>query len=288
MNRNATIAKSIFIALAVLNVTLAVRVGAAEPALPHPDHIVVVIEENHSFSSVIGNPDAPFINDLADRGALFTQSFGLAHPSQPNYIMLFSGSNQGITNNAIPKTLPFTAPNLGSQLIATGLTFCSYSEGLPAPGFDGGVFDKYARKHNPVANWQSAATNGIPSVCNQPFTSWPTDLSRLPTVAFVVPDLDHDMHDGTIAQADAWLKDKLGAYVRWAADHNSLLIFTFDEDDFRENQRIPTFFVGPMIRTGKYDRTITHYDVLRTIEALYHLPPVGAAATATTIDACWR
>ena len=288
MNLYATVTRVILIALAALSTTINGGAMAAEPALPRPDHVVIVIEENRSFSSIIGNPDAPFINDLASRGALFTQSFGLAHPSQPNYIMLFSGSRLGVANNQVPQPLPFSAPNLGALLIATGLTFCGYSEGLPESGFDGSVSGRYVRKHNPWVNWQGAPSNGISRTCNLPFSSWPTNLSRLPTVAFVVPDLDHDMHDGTIAQADAWLKDKLGPYARWAADHNSLLIFTFDEDDFRENQRIPTFFFGPMIRAGKYDRTITHCDVFRTIEALYRLPPVGDALTAKPIDCCWH
>ena len=279
------------LAIALIASTLALRVcaDAGEPVLPRPEHVVVVIEENHSFSSLVGNPEAPYINSLANKGALFTQSFALAHPSLPNYIMLFSGSNHGVTDDGVPRVLlPFSAPNLGAQLIAAGFTFCGYSEGLPEPGFYERSAGRYARKHNPWVNWQGAPSNEIPRACNQPLSSWPTDLNRLPTVAFVIPNLDHDMHDGSIAQADAWLKDKLDAYVRWAADHNSLLILTFDEDDYREKQRILTFFVGPMVRQGRLAGTITHYDVLRTLEALYGLPPVGAAAQAKIIDSCWQ
>lgn len=277
-------------ASAVFTLSMMLNAGAdtVRPALPRPEHVVVVIEENHSFTSVIGNPGAPYINGLAKRGALFTQSFALAHPSQPNYIMLFCGSNLGVTGNSVPHPLPFSAPNLGAQLIATGLTFCGYSEDLPETGFDGSMAGKYARKHNPWVNWQGAPSNGIPRTCNLQFSSWPADLNRLPTVAFVIPNLDHDMHDGTIAQADAWLKDKLGAYVQWASTHNSLLVFTFDEDDFQENQRIPTFFFGPMVRSGRFTNPITHYDVLRTLEAFYGLPPVGKAADAKIIDSCWQ
>src|SRR5262245_57648456 len=64
--------------------------------LPRPDHVVIVIEENHSFSQIIGSPAAPYINSLAQQGALFTQSFATTHPSQPNYIQLFSGGTQGV------------------------------------------------------------------------------------------------------------------------------------------------------------------------------------------------
>jgi hypothetical protein len=262
--------------------------AAAAPALPRPDHVVVVIEENKGFANIIGNREAPYINDLAERGALFTRSFALVHPSQPNYLMLFAGSALGVTGDGLPRHLPFTAPNLGAELIAKGLTFRGYSEDLPQIGFAGRTAGDYARKHNPWVNWQGAPANSIPVVSNRPFTTWPADLERLPTVAFVVPNLQHDMHNGTVAQGDAWLKARLDGYVRWARLHNSLLVVTFDEDDRHEDQRIPTFFVGPMVRPGWYDRRITHYDVLRTIEGFYALPASGAAAQARAIDYCWQ
>lgn len=78
--------------------------AVAQP-LPRPDHIVIVVEENKSFAQIIGNPDAPYINALAMRGALFTQSYGITHPSQPNYLALFSGSTHGISSNTCPLEL---------------------------------------------------------------------------------------------------------------------------------------------------------------------------------------
>ncbi len=278
--------------VARLSLAAIVGCGAAAAAtggaLPRPDHVVIVIEENKSFSNVIGNRAAPYINELAGRGALFAQSYALVHPSQPNYIMLLAGSSLGVTGDGLPRHLPFTAPNLGAELIAKGLSFRGYSEDLPETGFAGRKAGDYARKHNPWVNWQDAPANAIPATCNLPFAAWPADLDRLPTVAFAIPNLQHDMHDGTIAQGDAWLKAQLDGYVRWAAAHNSLLVFTFDEDDGHENQRIPTLFVGPMVRPGRYEQRINHYNVLRTIEEFYGLAPSGAAANATAIDFCWQ
>ncbi len=274
--------------LGVLFFSANAAVWAAEAPLPRPDHVVVVIEENHSYSSIIGNAEAPYINDLASRGALFTQSFGLVHPSQPNYIMLFAGSNLGVTDNGVPKHLPFSAPNLGAALIAKGLSFRGYSEDLPEIGFDGRKAGHYARKHNPWVNWQDAPANAIPRVSNLPLSAWPADLTRLPAVAFVMPNLQHDMHDGSIAEGDRWLKANLDGYVQWAASHNSLLVFTFDEDDGHGGQRIPTIFIGPMVRAGRYDRVITHYNVLRTIEEFYGLTPTASAAEAKPINFCWQ
>ncbi|ULA65036.1 MAG: hypothetical protein LZF86_190331 [Nitrospira sp.] len=261
-------------------------------SLPRPDHVVVVIEENHSYSQIINSPHAPYINDLAAKGALFTQSFGLIHPSQPNYLALFSGSMQGVTDNSCPHT--FTTPNLGHALLAAGLTFVGYSEDLPAVGSLTCKEGSYARKHNPWANWQDSATNGISAESNRPMTSFPADFTTLPTVSMVVPNQVNDMHHGkdpeTIQTGDRWLRDHLDSYVQWAQQHNSLLILTWDEDsdNAKENNRIVTLFVGPMVKAGRYDQRITHYNVLRTIEDLYGLSHFGASADAAPISQIWK
>lgn len=258
--------------------------------LPRPDHIVMVIEENHSYSQIIDSPDAPYINRLAAQGAVFTQSFGVTYPSQPNYLALFSGSTQGITDNSCPHI--FTTPNLGHALLAAGLTFAGYSEDLPSVGAltcDEGL---YVRKHNPWVNWQDSVANGLPATANVPMTSFPTDYTTLPTVSVIVPNQVNDMHNGknpeAIQTGDRWLQDHLDAYVQWAQEHNSLLIVTWDEDNMKENNRIVTLFVGPMVQAGRYDQRIDHDNVLLTIEDLYGLPHSGASADATPITQIWK
>lgn len=248
----------------------------AQPApgaeFSHPDHIVIVIEENKPFSQIIGNPEAPYINELAKRGALFTQSYGITHPSQPNYLALFSGSTRGISSNACP--LDLDGDNLASQLIAKGLSFVSYSESMPETGYEGCIYGAYMRKHNPVANWEELAA------FNQPFSAFPADFSKLPTVSFVIPDQRNDMHDGSIAQGDAWLKQNMEGYAQWAMTHNSLLIVTWDEDDGSSGNRIATIFVGGMVKPGRYGQRIDHYGLLRLVEELYGLPLLNESATA--------
>src|SRR5262249_23321585 len=149
--------------------------------------------------------EAPYINSLANSGALFTQSFGVTHPSQPNYLALFSGSTQGTIDDSCPHT--FGPPDLGGQLIAAGKTFGGYSESMPSVGYTGCVYPSalnplYARKHNPWVNFTD-----VPSSNNMPFTSFPSsaNFSSLPTISFVVPNQQNDMHDGTISQGDTWL-----------------------------------------------------------------------------------
>jgi hypothetical protein len=256
--------------------------GVDLTSVPPPDHVVIVIEENHSFLSIIGSPLAPYINSLAQRGALFTQSFAVTHPSQPNYIALFSGSTHGITNDSCPHT--FAGGNLGRQLITAGLNFAGYSESLPSIGSKVCTSGAYARKHNPWVDFSN-----VPSGDNLRFADFPSaDLDTLPTLSFVVPNLNNDMHDGTITRGDNWLRDHIDPYVQFAATHNSLLIVTWDEDDHLQSNRIPTIFVGPMVKPGRYSERINHYNVLRTLEDLYGLPHLGNAAAATPITDIWR
>lgn len=246
-----------------------------------PDHVVIVIEENHSFSSIIGSSSAPFINSLAQQGALFTQSFAVEHPSQPNYLDLFSGANQGVTDDTCPHT--FTVENLATELTAAGETFTGFSEDLPSAGSTVCTSGAYARKHAPWTNF----TN-VPATSNLSFSSFPTDFTTLPTVSIIDPNLNDDMHDGTIMQADTWLQQNLSGYIQFAQTHNSLLIITWDEDDNASGNQIPTIFVGPMVKQGQFAETINHFNVLRTLEDLYGLTHVGSAATATPISDVWK
>ena len=281
---------AILLAVGACVLTASSTQGDSIPSLPRPDHIVMVIEENHSYSQIIDSPNAPYINRLAAQGAVFTQSFGATYPSQPNYLALFSGSTQGITDNSCPHT--FTTPNLGHALLAAGLTFTGYSEDLPSVGSLVCSVELYARKHNPWVNWQDSATNGLPATANVPLTSFPTDYTTLPTVSVIVPNQVNDMHHGkdpdTIQTGDRWLQEHLDAYVQWAQHHSSLLIVTWDEDNKKENNRIATLFVGPMVQAGRYDQRITHDNVLRTIEDLYGLSHSGATADAAPIAKIWK
>lgn len=258
--------------------------GAHAGQLPRPDHIVVVIEENRGYSQIMdkGNSNS-YIHALARRGVLFTQSYGVTHPSQPNYLALFSGSTQGVTSNACPHT--FDTDNLASSLLDKGLSFASYAESLPTGGSDICWSGAYQRKHNPVVNWQGAR---LSAGLNQRFADFPNDFSRLPAVSFAIPDQNNDMHDGSFEAADEWLKKHIDPYVEWAMKHNSLLILTWDEDNGREDNHIVTILVGPMVKTGSSDQRINHYNVLRTLLDFYDLPALGASSEAEAIKGVWK
>ena len=253
------------------------------PPVAAPRHTLIVMLENHSYGEVIGSRSAPFLNALASGGALFTNSQAITHPSEPNYLALFSGSTQGVSSDDCP--LHFTAANLASELVAAGYTFAGYSEGLPATGsLTCNVGNVYARKHVPWTNFSN-----VPRSLSLPFTAFPArDFAALPTVSFVIPSLCHDMHDCSVATGNDWVRAHLGAYAAWAMSHRSLLIVDFDENDYGPGNHIPTIFYGGTVKPGRYGQPITHYSVLRTIENLYGLRPLGHAAQAAPITGVWR
>jgi phosphatidylinositol-3-phosphatase len=269
-------------AASALALVLAAACGAAARAaeLPHPAHVVVIIEENRSYGQVIGSPSAPYINELAKQGALFTDAHGITHPSLPNYFALFAGETN-LNGDGCPATgLPKTA-NLASELIAAHRTFTGYSESLPEEGFSGCWAGTYARKHAP---WVQFAN--VPKHDNLPLAAlhgW----DALPDVAYVIPNVDDDMHDGTLQEGDVWLHAHVASLVRWAAAHDTLLVLTWDEG-FDPANHIVTLFLGPMVRAGSYGEHVTHYRVLRTIETLEGVQPTGKAAAVDPIADCWR
>jgi hypothetical protein len=303
--------KHCFVLLAVVSVFSPAAL-TAQTALPRPEHIVIVIEENHSYDQImkaVKNNDAPYLKSLMSQGATFTSFFALHHPSQPNYLVLFSGDRQGVKGNGCIKE-QLTAPSLGGELIkkqltALGpggepvtkqLTFRGYADGLPSAGSTACDPGQYARKHVPWTNFADVQPQEKLSL---PFTAFPPDFNDLPTVAIVIPDLGNDMHDGSVTKADTWLKEKLGAYVEWAKTNNSLLIITWDEDNRKSflwfnrttkppKNRIPTIFVGPMVEPRPSDKQYTHLDLLRTLEEMYGLPLLGASKNATIITDVWK
>ena len=275
---------------------------------PRYDHVVIVMEENRTPGQIIGDlANAPYLTSLAAGGVSLGSMFALVHPSQPNYLELFSGANQGVVDDALPpnfsttptSTYPFRTPNLGAGLIAAGFTFAGFSEQLEAAGTqDWADYDPhsathpgiyYRRKHNPWANWVAKVlpvpANQLASTVNRAFTNFPANFSQLPTLSFVIPNQLHDMHDGSRRMADDWLRDNLSAYALWARTNNSLLIVAWDEDDYNEDNQIPTIFYGANLRNGTVAAgTWTHHNLLRTLEDMYGVAThAGAAAQVRSI-----
>jgi acid phosphatase len=250
---------------------------------PPPSHVVVVVEENKEYSDIAGNArHAPYLNKLMQHAAVFTHAYGVAHPSQPNYLALFAGVTNQNGDGCPPSGVDTNAPNLATALRSVGKSFAGYSEDLPREGFRGCWSGQYARKHVP---W--AVFTNVPDSDNVPLSALPA-YDRLPTVSFIIPDLQDDMHSASIDRGDAWLQEHLAPIVAWAQTHNALVIVTWDESDDTNDNHIPTLFAGPMVRAGRYDEPITHYRVLRTIEQFYGAPYSGEAADAAPVSNVWQ
>lgn len=270
------------VAALVLGALLLVCAGPVSAgSVPRPAHVVIVIEENHTLAQIVDGGNAPFLASVARHGALFTSAHAETHPSLPNYFALLSGLMNTNGDGCPPRGVPPDAPNLASELLAAHLTFAAYSEALPKAGYLGCSAGTYARKHAPWASFSN-----IPQRLHQPLTAL-TSFDALPTVAFIVPDVEDDMHDGTVKQGDDWAAAHLAPLLAWAATHDTLVVITWDEG-FDASNSIPTMFAGPMVRPGRYAERVNHLRVLRTIEDMYHLPPSGQAATVAPITDVWK
>jgi hypothetical protein len=249
---------------------------------PAISHITVVVMENYNYSQVMGSTTAPYIHSLAKANALFTNSSGVAHPSEPNYLALFSGSTQGLTTDACP--VSYSGANLATELAAKGYTFAGYAENWPGtsacrayPSSSVGSGYLYFRKHAPWVDFSN-----VPLSVGHVYSGPGTALSG--TVNFVVPNICDDMHDCSIATGDAWLSKNIPPILNYDSTHNGLLIVTFDEGDDDPANHIITIAAGPMVHNGTYTQAINHYNVLRLIEDNFGLPRLGASANVTPIS----
>jgi hypothetical protein len=252
-------------------------------------HIIWIWFENRELSQITA-ATAPYFASFAAANVNFTNFYGVTHPSQPNYLNAFSGSNQGVIDNNYC-TFPASTDNLAKQLATAGKSWRVYAQNFPGSCFDGssntggvdgpGVGGQYVRKHSPAIGFESVRLN--PTQCSyiQPLANFD------PTVnfAFVVPNMTNDMHDGTTAQGDAFLQAFVPLVTGSPDWDHTLLIVSFDEGTTNLNGggHIYTAAKAPWLAPANVSTFYNHFSVLRTIEEVYGLPFLGSAATATTM-----
>src|SRR3954454_13056673 len=207
-------------------VTSALPVRAAPAAR---SHVVLIVMENKEQGRVIGSRSAAFLNRLARRGGIATQSFGVRHPSLPNYIALVSGSTQGITENCTGCSA--NRPNVADQLEAAHRTWGAYLEGLPRPCARPAVAGRYAKKHDPFAYDDKIAASLARCRRRVPLRRLAGDIrgDRLPDFAFITPDLCNDRHDCSVRIGDRFLARVVPALLSALGPHGFLLL-TYDEE----------------------------------------------------------
>jgi acid phosphatase len=260
---------------------------ATKPRASAPPHVVLIVEENHGFGQIIGSRSAPFINHLAANGTLLTHYDAITHPSLPNYIALIAGSALGIHRDCRTCQIPGT--NLIDQLQAARISWKAYYQGLPAAGSSVTSAGAYTKSVDPFLHFSDISTAPARARRVVPFSQLRVDLlrNRLPSFVVISPDLHHDMHSGTVASGDAFLR-RLYRELRAApALRGKLrLVVTFDEGKqgrgvapVQGGGRVATIVVGSGVQGGTRDATpYNHYALLHSIEQLFGLPPLRHAA----------
>lgn len=251
-------------------------------------HVFIVVEENHSYSSVIGNASMPYLNHLATTYAYALNYFANTHPSIGNYFMLTTG--QIITNDD-GFSGDVSADNIVRHLIGAGKTWKEYSENLPSVGYTGGDTGGYTEHHNPLSYFSDVRGNSTQAQNLVPFTQFASDLANhtLPNYAFIVPNDNDDGHSGSLGQADSWLSTNIDPLIG-SSDFNTpgggLLIVVFDEsvdsDAVNGGGHVPWVVVGPDVKKGFTSTACyQHGSTLRFMSELVGLNSfAGAAATA--------
>jgi len=252
--------------------------------VPLMGHVIVVVEENTDYSSVIGNSSMPYLNGLAQQYALATKYYAVTHPSIGNYFMMTVGK---IITNDDSYSGVVSDDNIIRRVIAAGKTWKSYAEDLPSVGYTGGDVGNYARKHNVIALLSDVVNSATQRNNLVPFSQFATDLAagNLPNYSFIAPNLCNDAHDCSLSTADQWLQTNIDPLVKNATfQRDGLLVITFDEssgDNVNGGGHIATVIVSPKAKRGYEGVGVyEHQSLLRlTAEALGVTPP-NAAATA--------
>jgi len=249
--------------------------------------VVIVVEENHSYSEVVGSSSMPYLNGLITQNALATQFYANAHPSIPNYFVLTSG--QPITlDDSFQGTV--SDDNVVRELLAKGKTWKSYAEALPNIGYLGGDVYPYAQHHNPFVFFSDVVNSPTQQSNIVPFTQFGTDLanSALPDYSFVIPDNVNNSHDAPLTTADNWLKQNIAPLIASPKfQQGGLLIITFDEGAFTDlangGGHVPVVLVSPKVKKGfQSTTTYEHQSVLRLMLAGLGVTSFpGAAALAS-------
>ena len=252
-------------------------------SVPTPAHVVIVVEENRSQSNIIGNKAAPYINQLAANGAMMAQSFAEVHPSEPNYYALFAGNTLGHSQRLSGQRRQHAQPRLA---IARGRLHVRRLRGKPARSglrrMQGGQIRAQARAVGQLHQYPRLALASVLGVSGPVRTTPACRPSRWSS-----PTSTTTCTTARSLQGDQWLYQNLSQYAAWAKANNSLLILTWDEDDNNSRNQIPTVFYGANVRPGTYDETISHYNVLSTLEQMYGLPKLGYATRAPAITDIW-
>lgn len=285
---------------------------AAYPAFktPNAKKVVLVILENT-------NPDharaEPFLNCLVGSGAYLGNYYAVAHPSQPNYIALVSGSTQGVDgDSAATLDRPFLGDEehrLDWKVFAEQYKEERIGECNLSPKIEN---TEYVRKHVPQLSFQYMQENN--SFCRAHVADTveffrAAKTRTLPSFSLVIPNLKNDAHGDAmdvlfrphaelLSEADEWLRRNFRELIRDPDFRRDvLLVVTFDENDtpwwrygWDEDNKVFAVFFGDDVKAGYEEPALyTHYDLLKTIETIYDIKPMAPGdRDARVIRGIWQ
>lgn len=266
--------------------------------IPEFSNVIVVVEENASFSEVIGSGSMPYLNSLAAKYGLATNYFANTHPSIGNYFMMTTGT---IVTNDDGFNGTVSVNNLARQFKKDGKTWKAYAESIPSAGYLGGNTGLYLKRHNPFSYFSDVANDPAQRANIVPFSQFSSDIdSGLPDFSFIVPNAINDAHNcpsggsscteaEKLAVADRWLKKNIDPLIKSGAMKNALLVITFDEANPKDTSHggghIATVVVSPKAKQGFQGSGLyQHQNLLRTVGDALHLSSVpGAGSNATSM-----
>ena len=276
--------------------------------IPRSSHVVLVIEENHMYTEVFPN-GMPWLVAQGKKYGYATNYRADSPGSMLDYLWLSSGSCHAqdcaplpagtndfqCTGDGCfdPKTgaqIPITDDNIFRELGRAGLTWKVYAQSLPSPGYMGYFSGAYVARHNPAV-WYSDVLDSAALQQNiVPFSQLAIDIGNnaLPNYSIIIPDLDNDAHDGTLAQADNFLSTNVAPLLNtpyFQPGGDGMMVVTFDECDAAIGacpEQIYTAVIGPKVKPGTVSSSLyKHESTLRTIlDALGVTAYPGASATA--------
>jgi phosphatidylinositol-3-phosphatase len=262
-------------------------------SLPDFSHVYLIVMENKEGSSIIDNPAAPYINGLAHQYGLAANYSAVGHPSEPNYLVLVSGSTNGVTDDGIYN---LAARSVFDEIDASGRTWHVAEQNDRGGCFTGSTSSggpdgpgTYARKHNPAISFTSISTN--PALCARITDLHSFDLASA-SFNWVEPNLCNSMHDCSIATGDGWLASFLPGLLASNAYRSAGVIFlTWDEgsSNLGGGGRVATIVISPLAKAG-FTSVVAHdhYSLLRTIQDAWGLPCLAHTCSANDLRELFR
>jgi len=266
--------------------------AVASTRVPAFRHIYLIMFENHEYGSIVGSASAPYLNALVRHYGLATNYHAVAHPSLPNYLALFSGSTQGVTDDAVHN---LAGRNLVDQLHAHSRSFRVYAQNVPlgcykgvtASGGEDGT-GTYARKHEPAISFTDISGDRPRCANILDFRHFSPSAA---TFELIVPNMCHSMHDCSVATGDAWLRSFLPRITGSSAFASSVVFVTWDEGStsIGGGGRVATLVIGPGVkRAYRSGVSHTHYSLLRTIEDAWGLGCMNRTCAANDMREFFR